>query len=201
MPSKKVSGSIDMTGRVAPFLLTVKEATGLNSTSGLLALLPRRSRGWIASRVGVYMTVCLMALMVAGCKDQNKSPAASNWDRIVEGQNNELYYIDRDAIERVSDKVVRVSVKYAPTKGRFVVSLQELSKEFGSRGQDVEPEYTVSTWEFSCENAEGRCLSLTHFKNGRKMASYKYPDPAWTPLPGAASTKVLRDLVCAEISR
>ena len=149
----------------------------------------------------MYMTICLMTVMVVGCKDRNKPPAAVHWDRIVEGQNNELYYIDRNAIERVSDKIVRVSVKYAPTKGQFLVSLQDLSKEFGSEGQDIGQEYTVSTWEFSCEKSEGRCLGLTHFKKGTKFASYEYPNATWTPLDNAASTKVLRDLVCAEIAQ
>jgi len=145
------------------------------------------------------MAICLMATMVAGCKDRGKSSAAAHWDRIVEGQNNELYFIDRNAIEPVSDKIVRVSVKYAPTKGQFLVSLQELSKEFGNEGQEVGQEYTVSVWEFSCEKTEGRCLSLTHFKKGTKIASYQYRNPPWTSLDKAPSTKVLRDLVCAEV--
>ena len=153
------------------------------------------------SRVVIYMTICLMTIMIVGCKDRNRSPAVVHWDRIVEGQNNELYFIDRNAIQRVSDKIVRVSVKYAPTKGQFLISLQQLSKEFGSEGQDIGQEYTVSTWEFSCEKSEGRCLSLTHFRKGTKFASYEYPHPTWTPLDNAASTKALRDLVCAEISR
>ena len=114
------------------------------------------------------MAICLMTLMVVGCKDRSKAPTPVHWDRIVEGQNNELYFIDRNAIERVSDEIVRISVKYAPTKGRFLISLQDLSKEFGSAGQDAGLEYTVSTWEFSCEKSEGRCLSLTHFQKRRE---------------------------------
>ena len=101
----------------------------------------------------------------------------------------------------MSDEIVRISVKYAPIKGQFLISLQELSKELGSAGQDIGLEYTVSTWEFNCEKSEGRCLSLTHFRKGEKIASYKYPDPAWKPLDNAASTKVLRDLVCVEIAQ
>ncbi len=55
-----------------------------------------------------------MTMIVLGCKDRNKSPATAHWDRIVEGQNNELYFIDRNVIERVSDEIVRVPLKYAP---------------------------------------------------------------------------------------
>ncbi len=146
----------------------------------------------------MFTAICLMSVMIVGCKDRGKPSAAFHWDRIVEGQNNELYFIDRNAIERVSDKIVRVSVKYAPTKGQFLISLQELSKEFGSEGQEIGQEYTVSTWEFNCAKPEGRCLNLTHFKKGSKIASYQYPHPPWTPLDNAASTKALRDLVCAE---
>lgn len=174
----------------------------MNFIPGLLSSRPQPKHTRSASLFVVYMAVCLLTLTnVVGCKDRNKSPTAVHWDRIVEGQNNELYFIDRNAIERVSEEIVRISVKYAPTKGRFLVSLQELSKELGSAGQDIGLEYTVSTWEFNCEKPEGRCLSLTHFRKGEKIASYKYPDPAWKPLDNTASTKVLRDLVCVEISR
>jgi hypothetical protein len=137
-------------------------------------------------------------MVVLGCKDRNKSPT-THWDRIVEGQNNELYFIDRNVIERVSEEIVRVPLKYAPAKGRFLVSLQELSKEFGTEVQDLGQEYTVSVWEFNCAKPEGRCLSLSHFKKGSKIASYEYPNQSWTSLDKAPSTKVLRDLVCAEV--
>jgi hypothetical protein len=174
----------------------------VNFIPGLLSLRPQPNHTRSASLFVVYMAVCLVTLTnVVGCKDRNKSPAVAHWDRIVEGQNNEVYFIDRNAIERVSDEIVKISVKYAPTKGRFLISLQDLSKEFGSAGQDIGLEYTVSTWEFNCEKSEGRCLSLTHFRKGEKIASYKYPDPAWKPLDNAATTKVLRDLVCVEIWR
>jgi hypothetical protein len=147
----------------------------------------------------MLMTVCLMAMMVPGCKDRNTSPAGMHWDRIVEGQNNELYFIDRSAVQRVSAEIVRVPVKYAPTMGKFLVSLQELSREFGTEVQDIGQEYTVSTWEFNCAKPEGRCVTLSHFKKGSKIASYEYPHASWTPLDKAPSTKVLRDLVCAEL--
>ena len=120
-------------------------------------------------------------------------------DRIVEGQNNELYFIDRSAVQRVSAEIVRVPVKYAPTMGKFLVSLQELSREFGTEVQDIGQEYTVSIWEFNCAKPEGRCVTLSHFKKGSKIASYEYPHASWTPLDKAPSTKVLRDLVCAEL--
>jgi len=151
------------------------------------------------SRLVVFMTICLMGTTLAGCKDRNTSPTSAHWDRIVEGQNNEIYFIDRSAIDRVSDEVVRVSVKYAPTKGQFLISLQELSREFGKEVQDAGQEFTVSTWEFNCTRPEGRCLSLTHFKKGSVVAAYKYPQQPWSRLDRAPSTKVLRDLVCAEI--
>jgi hypothetical protein len=178
-----------------------QESLELNGTSE-----PRVSRyGWsyrlLISRVITCLAICLLTVTVIGCRDRNKSPAGARWDRIVDGQNNEVYFIDRNAIQRVSDSIVRISVKYSPTKGHFLISLQELSKEFGGATQDISQEYTVSAWEFSCEKPEGRCLSLSHFKKGNKIASFEYPHPAWTPLDNAPSTKILRDLVCAEISR
>ncbi|HME44625.1 MAG TPA: surface-adhesin E family protein [Syntrophorhabdales bacterium] len=173
----------------------------MNFIPGLFSLPPQPNHTRSASLFVVFMAVCVVTLTnVVGCKDRNKSPTAAHWDRIVEGQNNEVYFIDRTAIERVSDEIVRISVKYAPTKGGFLISLQDLSKEFGSAGQDIGLEYTVSTWEFNCEKSVGRCLSLTHFRKGEKIASYKYPDPAWKPLDNAATTKVLRDIVCVEFS-
>jgi len=116
----------------------------------------------------------------------------------VEGQNNEVYFIDRGAITHVSAEIVRVPVKYTPTKGRVLVSLQELSREFGTEVQDIGQEYTVSVWEFNCAKPEGRCLALSHFKKGSKIASYDYPNASWTQLEKAPSTKVIRDLACAE---
>jgi hypothetical protein len=147
----------------------------------------------------MLMTVCLITMMALGCKDRNTSPTAAHWDRIVEGQNNELYFIDRSAIQHVSAEIVRIPVKYTPTKGQFLVSLQELSREFGAQAQDVGQEYTVSVWEFNCTKPEGRCIALSHFKKGSKIASYEYPHAPWAQLDKAPSTKVLRDLVCAEL--
>ena len=171
----------------------------MHSLPGMLTPLPQFNCRRSVSRVAMFMAICLIAMMIVGCKDRGKPPAAVHWDRIVEGQNNEVYFIDRNAIERVSDKIVRVSVKYAPTKGQFLISLRDLSKEFGGEGQEIGEEYTVSRWEFNCVKPEGRCLNLTHFKKGSKIASYEYPHSRWTPLDIAASTKVLRDLVCAEV--
>lgn len=170
----------------------------MNLVPGLRGLLAYFCCRWSAWRLITLVTVCLMTMLVLGCKDRNKPPTA-HWDRIVEGQNNELYFIDRNVIERVSDEIVRVPLKYAPTKGRFLVSLQELSREFGTEVQDLGQEYTVSVWEFNCAKPEGRCLSLSHFKKGSKIASYEYPNQSWTSLDKAPSTKVLRDLVCAEV--
>jgi hypothetical protein len=171
----------------------------MNSTPGLLRFLPLLGCGWSAWRVVIFMTVCLMTMIGPGCKDRNTSSSATRWDRIMEGQNNELYFIDRSAVERISAEIVRVPVKYAPTKGRFLASLQELSREFGTEVQDIGQEYTVSKWEFNCAKPEARCLGLSHFKKGTKIASYEYPDASWTSLDKAPSTKVLRDLVCAEL--
>lgn len=148
----------------------------------------------------MFITVCLMTVMVVGCRDRSTSPAATHWDQIVEGQNNELYFIDRNGIQHVSEQIVRVPVKYTPSKGQALISLQELSKEFGKGVQDASQEYTISTWEFNCTKPEGRCLSLAHFKKGSKIASYEYPHASWSPLEKAASTKALRDLVCAEVA-
>ncbi len=151
--------------------------------------------------IPLFTLLCILILGTFSCSDRN-SASAGKWDRIVNGENNEHYYIDRKAIERVSENVVRITVKYAPTKGRFLVSLQELSKEFGSQGQDIGQEYTISQWEFNCEKSEGRCLNLTHFRKGTKVAAYDYGDSAaWTTLQNAPGTKVLRDLVCTEASR
>jgi hypothetical protein len=146
----------------------------------------------------VLAIVAITITVVAGCKDKGRSAPEQRWDRIAEGQNKELFFIDRKAIVRVSDDVVRVSVKYVPLKDQFLVSLKELSKEFGKQVEDVEAEYTVSTWEFSCTKTMGRCLSLLHFRKGTKIASYEYPDQRWVSIDNATSTKILRDLVCAE---
>jgi hypothetical protein len=172
----------------------------VSSSRGLSGLPPHFDWRWSAWRAVIFMTLCLViVVMPPGCKDRSRSSTTGRWDRIVEGQNNELYFVDRSAIERVSPDVVRIPVKYAPAKGQFLVSLQELSKQFGTDVQDVGQEYTVSMWEFSCTKPEGRCLGLSHFKKGSKIASYDYPDARWTPLDKAPSTKVVRDLVCAEL--
>ena len=150
------------------------------------------------SCAAMFITVGFMTVMVVGCKDRNTSSVAIQWDQIVEGQNSELYFIDRNGMQRVSEQIVRVPVKYTPSRSQALISLQELSKEFGKEAQDVSQEYTVSTWEFNCTKPEGRCLSLAHFKKGSKVASYDYPHASWSNLDKAASTKALRDLVCAE---
>ncbi len=165
-------------------------------------LLQGHHRGRCTSPVRRFVTfaaVCLISMATLGCKDRSVAPADIRWDPVVEGQNNELYSIGRNAIERVSADIVRVPVKYTPTKGRFLVSLQELSKQFGTEVQDIGQEYTVSTWEFNCVKPEARCLALSHFKKGSKIASYEYPHSSWAPLDKAPGTKVLRDLVCSEL--
>ena len=178
------------------------EKRTLKGALGRLVWLSAKScRGSFLSVVACTTMICVLVLMFGACKDRRESPPAAHWDRVVNGQNNEVYYIDRKAIERVSDDIVRVSVKYAPTKGQFLVSLQELSKELGGADKDISQEYTVSTWEFRCDRPEGRCLSLAHFKKGSKIAGYEYPHPDWTILDNAPSTKMLRELVCAEIGQ
>ena len=154
-------------------------------------------RSFLAGLVA-FVIAAITIMVVAGCKDGGRSVPEQRWDRVAEGQNNELFFIDRRAIVRLSDDVVRVSVKYVPLKDEFLVSLKELSKEFGTRVEDVEAEYTVSTWEFSCSKMMGRCLSLLHFRKGTKIASYEYPEQRWVSIDNATSTKILRDLVCAE---
>ncbi len=151
-------------------------------------------------RLFACMLLGLLTLALIGCRDRNGSTAAPQWDRIVDGQSNDLYFIDRNSIQRTSDTAVRVSIKYSPSKGRFLTSLQELSKDFGSTAHDIGQEYSVSTWEFSCVKKEARCLNLTHYKKGSKIASYDYPQPVWRALDSAPNTKLLRDLVCARIS-
>jgi hypothetical protein len=142
------------------------------------------------------IAACIALLSLGGCRDRNKPSEIHRWDLIAEGEKKELYFLDRKAITRVSDRVVRVSVKYVPSKDEFLISLKEISKQFGGEGKEADYEYTVSTWEFDCSNGDGRCLNLTHFRKGQKIASYDYPDQKWAPLDKTTSTKVLRDLVC-----
>ena len=137
-------------------------------------------------------------LSLGGCRDMNRSSEMLRWDLVAEGENKELYFIDRKAIARVSDGIVRVNVKYVPSKDQFLLSLQEISKQFGGEGKGADYEYTVSTWEFDCDGGGGRCLNLTHFRKGQKIAAYDYPDQKWSSLDKTASTKVLRDLVCRQ---
>ena len=140
-------------------------------------------------------------LSLGGCRDATTQSEMHRWDLIAEGENKELYFLDRKAITRVSDGVVRVSVKYVPSKDQFLISLKEISKQFGGEGKEADYEYTVSTWEFDCAKGDGRCLSLTHFRKGQKIASYEYPDQKWAPLDKTTSTKVLRDLVCRQMTQ
>jgi hypothetical protein len=137
-------------------------------------------------------------LSLGGCRDTNKSSEMHRWDLIAEGENKELYFLDRKATTRVSEGVVRVSVKYVPSKDQFLTSLKEISKQFGGEGKEADYEYTVSTWEFDCTGGQGRCLGLVHFRKGQKIASYDYPEQKWSPLDKTTSTKVLRDLVCRQ---
>ena len=141
-----------------------------------------------------------MTMTVIGCQDWSKAPSATSWDRLVEGSNNDLYFVDRSRLEHGPNDVVRIPVKYVPTRGSALISLQDLSKEFGGKVEDVGQEYTVSIWEFNCVKPEGRCLSLTHYKKGSKIASYEYPHPPWSSLENAAGTKLLRDVLCADVS-
>lgn len=157
----------------------------MNSVKGLRGLLPYFYCRWSAWRLITLMTVCLMTMVVLGCKDRNKQQTA-HWDRIVEGQNNELYFIDRNVIERVSDEIVRVPLKYAPAKGRFLVSLQELSKEFGTEVQDLGQEYTVSVWEFNCAKPEEDVSVYPTSRRARKShptSTPINPGPRWIRRP------------------
>ncbi len=160
---------------------------------------PQLATRWFIAGFALCGIVVMVMAMLPGCKDRGST--AARWDRIAEGERNELYFINRAAIVRVSDEVVRVSVKYVPSKDQFLISLKEISREFGKEAEEIEPEYTVSTWEFNCAKTMGRCLGLIHFKERTKIASYDYPDPKWAPLDHATSTKVLYNLVCSEASR
>jgi len=172
----------------------------MNSVPGLPTFLLQSFHRWLTSCVVMLFTVSLVTVTIIGCQDRSTSPSATRWDWIVEGPNNDLYFVDRNGTERVSNDVVRVPVKYEPTKGHALIGLQDLSKAFGGEVQDAGQEYTVSIWEFNCAKPEGRCLSLTHYKKGSKMASYEYPHQSWSSLENAAGTKVLRDVVCDQVS-
>ena len=199
MQSKKVNCSTNTPADRVSHTSAARESLALGSLLcsrvGLLQFIHRSClAGFVAFAVaGITITV------VAGCKDGGRSVPEQRWDRVAEGQNKELFFIDRRAIVRLSDDVVRVSVKYVPLKDEFQVSLKELSKEFGGKREEGgEDEYTVSTWEFSCNKMMGRCLSLLHFRKGTKIATYEYPEQRWVSIDTATSTKMLRDLVCAE---
>jgi hypothetical protein len=201
MQSKKANCSTKAPADGAPRTSAVGKPFILSSWLCLhLGLLQFIHRSFPAGCV-VFAVAAITIMVLAGCKDGGRSAPEQRWDRIAEGQNKELFFIDRTAIVRVSDDVVRVSVKYVPLKDQFLVSLKELSKEFGKQVEDVEAEYTVSTWEFNCTKTMGRCLSLLHFRKGTKIASYEYPEQRWVSIDTATSTKILRDLVCAEAVR
>jgi hypothetical protein len=155
----------------------------------------RTSAAWIVA----ILTLGISITAFVACKGRD-TQEANRWSWIVEGINNERYFVDRDSIEYVSKDIVRVSFKYSPTKGEFANSMRELSKEFGKDLKANIQEYTLSTWEFNCSKPEGRCLSLAHYKKDSKVASYEYPQQPWSELAHAASTKMLRDVVCAEAS-
>jgi len=140
----------------------------------------------------------IAALSLGGCRDMSKPSEIHRWDLVAEGEKKELYFLDRKAITLVSDGIVRVNVKYVPSKDQFLLSLQEISKQFGGEGKEADYEYTVSTWEFDCAGGGGRCLKLTHFRKGQKIATYEYPEQKWSSLDKTSSTKVLRDLVCRQ---
>jgi hypothetical protein len=201
MQSKKVNCSTNTPADGASHACAARESLALRSVLWLrVGLVQFIHRSFPAGLV-VFAIAGITIMVVAGCKDGGRSVSEQRWDRIAEGQNKELFYIDRKAIVRLSDDVVRVSVKYVPLTDQFLVSLKELSKEFGKQVEDIEAEYTVSTWEFSCTKMMGRCLSLLHFRKGTKIASYEYPEARWVSIDNTTSTKILRDLVCAESAR
>ena len=150
-------------------------------------------------RLVVCTLFCLLIVGFTACKDRNRPAAEARWDKIAD-ENNDFYFIDRTSIRRISDTVVRVSIKYSPSNGGFLTSMQELSKDFGGTAQDIAQEYSISAWEFNCEKKEARCLNLTHYRKGAKVATYDYPHPVWRQLDQAPSTELLRDLVCAKRS-
>jgi hypothetical protein len=199
MQSKKANSSTNTPADRASHTCAAREPFAVSSSLCLpVGLLQFIHRSFLAGLVA-FVIAAITIMVLAGCKDGGRSATEQRWDRVAEGQNKELFFIDRRAIVRLSDDVVRVSVKYVPLKDEFLVSLKELSKEFGGkRVEDVEAEYTVSTWEFSCTKMMGRCLSLLHFRKGTKIASYEYPEQQWVSIDNATSTKILRDLVCAE---
>jgi hypothetical protein len=202
MQSKKANSSINTPADRAFRTCAARQHFAVKSLFCLrVGLFQFIHRSFLAGLVA-FVIAAITIMVVAGCKDGGRSAPEQRWDRVAEGQNKELFYIDRRAIVRLSDDVVRVSVKYVPLKDEFLVSLKELSKEFGGKGgEDVEAEYTLSTWEFSCTKMMGRCLSLLHFRKGTKIASYQYPEQPWVAIDNATSTKILRDLVCAEAAR
>ncbi len=149
----------------------------------------------------ILLAFYIMIAILTACKGAGTSGPSERWNWIVEGPNNDCYFVDRESIQHMSDDVVRVSFKYLPAKSELLTSLQGLSKEFGKEAKDSRQEYTISTWEFNCVKPEARCLSLTHLKKNSKVASYEYPQQRWSSVASAANTKMLRDVICAEASR
>lgn len=169
-------------------------------------MLSKKANFWTNSSKPRLVLVGLLCVIIAGsgltvlraCRQTDTSATLHRWDLVAEGENRELYFIDRKAITRVSDDIVKVTVKYVPSKDQFLISLQEISKQFGGKGKEADYEYTVSTWEFDCKKGDGRCLNLAHYRKGLKIASYEYPDQKWSSLDKTTSTKLLRNLVCGQ---
>jgi hypothetical protein len=156
-------------------------------------------RRWSVMRIVILLTLCLVIVNLVTCKGRGTSGGADRWDWIIQGLNNERYFVDRNSIAHMSNDIIRVSFKYSPSKSEFFSNIQELSREFGKEPESAH-EYTISTWEFNCSKPEARCLSLTHYKKDSKFASYEYPQQSWSALSKAAGTKMLRDIICAETS-
>jgi hypothetical protein len=139
--------------------------------------------------VGVALLTCF-----CGTNAERGLTDEGQWQFVFEDSEKSHFSIDARALDRSTPDKVRVRVKFVPSEGAFQTSMKHLSKEFGQVARPQE--HTVSMWEFDCVTTEGRCLSLTHFREGKKIATYEYPDQKWSPLSKGNSTRMLQELLC-----
>jgi hypothetical protein len=143
-----------------------------------------------------FLTLVAIALLTCSCgtNAERGTTDEGHWQFVFEDSEKSHFSIDTRSLDRSTPEVVRVRVKYVPSEGAFQTSMKHLSKEFGQVARPQE--HTVSRWEFDCSNTRGRCLSLTHFREGKKIAAYEYPGQEWLPLSKGSSTRILHELLC-----
>jgi hypothetical protein len=142
------------------------------------------------------MARTVIALLVLGTVILlNSSGWGTDWKAYQAAKNGDIYYLDPETIEKLSDGIVRVWVKTEKTEfggGDFKNHVQEVT----SGNKEKVTAEILQLIDIHCSRKTFRVVNLAVFDKNKEVNEY-YSDPSeWSVIPSGSVTDFLSKEVC-----